>query len=378
LISVRPLLLAVLGLAALAAGCGDDDDDDASSAQGARTVEVAITDAGCEPASLTLKAGPTTFHVTNRGTSQVNEFEVLDGEQVLAEAENLDDGDDGSFSLTLKKGEYGLKCPGGETAETGTLTVSGGGAAAELSAAETATVDRYRDYLEQNTAELQERTAEFADAVKAGDIEGAKALFATTREPYEAIEPVAESFGDLDPAIDARINDVDGGFSDWTGFHRLEWSLWKQGKLGAKEKQIADKLVADVDALAEKVKTVELEPAQIVNGSNELLGEVAKSKITGEEDRYSHTDLWDFQANLDGSREGFESAKPLLVDSDPELSKEIENRFAAAQEALDRYRKGDGWTLYTELSEADTRELSQRIDALAEPLSEAPGKLVSG
>ena len=377
MISASALLLTALGLAALAAGCGEDDDDP-SSAEGARTVEVAITDAGCEPAKLTLRAGPTTFHVTNRGSDEVNEFEILDGDQVLAEAENLDGGDDGSFSLTLKKGSYDLFCPGGATASRGTLTVTGNGAEAKLSPEETAAVERYRDHLEENTALLVERTGEFAAAVKGGDIEGAKKLFATTREPYEAIEPVAESFGDLDPAIDARINDVDGGFSDWTGFHRLEWSLWKQGRLGAKEKEIADKLVADVEALASKVKTVELEPAQIVNGSNELLGEVAKSKITGEEDRYSHTDLWDFQANLEGSREGFDSAKPLLVESDPELSREIERRFAAAQRALDRHRRGDGWVLYTELTEAHTRALNQAIDALAEPLSEAPGRLVGG
>ena len=376
MIRARATLLAPLAVAALAAGCGDDD---ASGSNGPRTVEVALTDAGCEPAKFTVKAGPTTFRVTNRGATEVDEFEVLEGDQVLGEAEGLGDGDEGSFALTLKKGSYDVACPGGDSASRGTLTVTGSGAApAELSPEQEAAVERYRAYLEQNTASLVERTGEFAGAVKSGDIERAKGLFATTREPYEAIEPVAESFGDLDPAIDSRINDVDGGFSDWTGFHRLEWALWKQGRIGAREKEVADGLVADVEALASKVKTVELEPAQIVNGSNTLLGEVAKSKITGEEDRYSHTDLWDFDANLAGSRRAFESAKPLLAAEDPELSRTIEARFAAAQGVLDRHRRGDGWVLYTELSEAETRALSQAIDALAEPLSEAPGKLVSG
>jgi iron uptake system component EfeO len=133
-----------------------------------------------------------------------------------------------------------------------------------------------------------------------------------------------------------------------------------------------------VKALESKVKTVELEPAQIVNGSNELLGEVAKSKITGEEDRYSHTDLWDFESNLAGSRMGFTSAQPLLDKSDPELSRAIQQRFAAAQKVIDRYRRGPGWVIYTKLTKADTRALAQSIDALAEPLSEAPGKLVRG
>ena len=373
--STRAIALTTIGLVALTAGCGDDS----PSAGAARNVEVALTDAGCDPAQLTAKAGPTTFHVTNRGTERVSEFEVLDDERVLGEAENLGEGDDGSFSLTLEQGRYDLLCPGGQGAERGTLTVTAGGSApAGPSSEETAAVDRYRSYLQRNTDDLVGRTDAFVAAIKRGDVERAKLLFANTREPYEEIEPVAESFGGLDPAIDARINDVEGGFKDWTGFHRLEWSLWKRGSLDAADRRIAAKLVDDIGALAEKVGTVELEPAQVVNGSNELLGEVAKSKITGEEDRYSHTDLWDFQANLDGSREGFESAKPLLDESDPELSQEIKQRFAAAQRELDRYRRGPGFVLYTELSDADTRRLSQAIDALAEPLSQAPGKLVSG
>ena len=44
--------------------------------------------------------------------------------------------------------------------------------------------------------------------------------------PYERVEPVAESFGDLDPRIDARANDVPK--SKWTGFHPIERRLWVQ------------------------------------------------------------------------------------------------------------------------------------------------------
>jgi iron uptake system component EfeO len=373
------ILFVVVGTAAAGltmAGCGKSDSS--SAPQAAHTSEVAMTDAGCEPARISVTAGPRTFHVTNKGAQSVHEFEVAQGGHVLAESENLADGDDRSFSLTLEKGSYDLLCPGGATASRGTLTVTGSGGTAKLSAAQQAAVNRYRDYIETKAASLVGRTAVFADAVRAGDVDRAKELFAGTREPYEAIEPVAESFGDLDPEIDARINDVDGGFAKWTGFHRLEWALWKRGSLDAKDRKLADKLASDVKALESKVKTVDLEPAQIVNGSNELLGEVAKSKITGEEDRYSHTDLWDFDSNLAGAREGFSSAQPLLDKSDPELSRTIQQRFAAAQKALDRYRRGPGWVIYTKLSKADTRALAQAIDALAEPLSEAPGKLVHG
>jgi iron uptake system component EfeO len=367
----------VLVACAATAGCGDDGGSSSSNAK-AKTTEVTLTDAGCNPARISVVAGPRTFHVTNKAAAAVHEFEVAKDGRVLGESENLDDGDDRSFSLTLKKGSYDLLCPGGATASRGTLTVTGSGEAAKLTTAQLAAVNRYRGYIEGKAASLVGRTEVFADAVRAGDAARAKELFAGTREPYEAIEPVAESFGDLDPAIDARINDVEGGFRKWTGFHRLEWSLWKRGELDAKDRKIAAKLLADVKALESKVTTVELEPAQIVNGSNELLGEVAKSKITGEEDRYSHTDLWDFESNLAGARAGFGAARPLLERSDPALSRTIERRFTAAQRALDRHRKGVGFVSYTELGDSDTRALGQAIDALAEPLSEAPGKLVSG
>lgn len=375
------ILFAVVGAALVggltAAGCGGDTRG-STAPKDTQTSEVAITDAGCDPARISVAAGPRTFHVTNKGADTVHEFEVARNGRVLAEAENLADGDDRSFSLTLKKGSYDLLCPGGATASRGTLTVTGSGGTAKLSPAQQAAVNRYRDYIEGKAASLIGRTATFTEAVRAGDVQRAKELFAGTREPYEAIEPVAESFGDLDPAIDARINDVDGGFPRWTGFHRIEWVLWKRGRLDAKDGRLANKLLSDIKALESKVKTVELEPAQIVNGSNELLGEVAKSKITGEEDRYSHTDLWDFDSNLDGSREAFMSAQPLLAKSDPELSRTIQSRFAATQRVLDRYRRGPGWVIYTKLTKADTRQLAQAIDALAEPLSEAPGKLVRG
>ena len=113
---------------------------------------------------------------------------------------------------------------------------------------------------------------------------------------------MAESFGDLDPAIDARDGDVDPG-TEWTGFHALEQHLWVTGDI-SKDKALADKLDADVAQLVGLVKTVELKPLEIANGAKELLDEVATSKITGEEDRYSHTDLWDFAANVAGVEGG--------------------------------------------------------------------------
>jgi len=237
--------------------------------------------------------------------------------------------------------------------------------------AEAAVAD-YRSYLEENTAELVAETEPFVAAVVAGELEKAKSLYATARTPYERIEPVAETFGDLDPEIDARENDVPA--NEFEGFHRIEKALWEEESLKGMA-PVAEDLLADVEELAEKVETVELEPEQIANGANELLAEVSASKITGEEERYSHVDLVDFEANVEGSEAAFEAVKPLLHDAD--LSGEIESDFKAVFNSLQPYRTDDGFVPYTELTKADTKKLAVGIDTLAEKLSLVPAAIAS-
>jgi iron uptake system component EfeO len=237
-----------------------------------------------------------------------------------------------------------------------------------------AVVAEYRDYLEQNADELVATTKPFVAAMVAGELDKAKDLYATARTPYERIEPVAETFGDLDPEIDARENDVPA--NEFEGFHRIEKALWEGESLKGMA-PVADDLLADVEELAAKVKTVELEPEQIANGANELLGEVSASKITGEEERYSHVDLVDFEANVEGSEAAFEAVKPLLDKTDPDLAGEIEADFKAVFNSLQPYRTDGGFVSYTELTKADTRKLAREIDVLAEKLSQVPAEIAS-
>ena len=115
-----------------------------------------------------------------------------------------------------------------------------------------------------------------------------------------------------------------------------------------------------------------LEAAQIANGSVELLGEVSKSKITGEEERYSHIDLVDVEANIDGAKAGFDAVRPIVAKKNRKLAETIDARFVAMTAALDKYRDANapsGYVSYTALTPAQTRELSRSVDALAEPLS---------
>jgi iron uptake system component EfeO len=361
----RVLLGAAVSGAVLAGGLA------APAAAKSTTVKVEINDDGC-PAKLTVKAGPTTFKVSNTGSGDVSEFEVLSGNRIIGEKENIAPGLNGDFSLTLKPGTYSTKCPGGSKRSTGKLIVTGT-AATKLSADGQAAVDQYRQYLEAQTAELVTATKAFTDAVDAGNLEQAKALYAPSRVAYERIEPVAETFGNLDPKIDAREGDVPK--KDWGGFHSIEQKLWVDGTTAGLSDETKD-LNDNVATLQNLVKSVELQPAVIANGAVELLNEVSRSKITGEEERYSHTDLVDFEANVQGAEAAYDAVKPILQKKKPQLATELDAEFAAVYTALQPYKSGDTYVLYTALTEADTKALSQAIDALAEPLSKVSKQVV--
>ncbi|MFC3748115.1 iron uptake system protein EfeO [Paenibacillus sp. GCM10012306] len=230
----------------------------------------------------------------------------------------------------------------------------------------TSAIEQYRTFVIEQCDLFVKGTEEFTNAVKAGQIEEAKKLYAPTRMYYERIEPIAEALGDLDPHIDARENDVDP--AEWRGFHKLEKALWED-KTTAGFEETADQLLKDAQLLRAKVETVEIDANLLVTGAVELLNEVSSSKVTGEEERYSHTDLYDFVANVEGAQKIYELLKPELAKKDASLEQTIGERFAALHAELEPFKSGDGYVSYLELKEDEVRKLSQNLDALAEPLS---------
>jgi iron uptake system component EfeO len=349
------------------AGCGASEDDAKTTAG---PVAVTATEKGCELTKTELAAGTHTFDVKNNG-SQVTEFYVYaPGDRIMAEVENIGPGLSRKLIVELQAGKYEGACKPGQTGKgiRTALTITGDAPAHTTTDAKLADATAsYSRYVKSQSAALIEKTTEFVAAVKAGDQEKAKALFPVARTYWERIEPVAEIFGDLDPAIDARENDVEAG-QQFTGYHKLEKDLWVTKDI-SKSGPIADKLLVDVKKVVELAGKTTLTPLQLANGSKELLDEVATGKVTGEEDRYSHTDLWDFEANVAGSKAAIAALRPVLEERDPALVKQIDERFAAVDAALAKHAKTDGFKLYTELTPAEVKELGTTIDAVGEPIS---------
>lgn len=234
----------------------------------------------------------------------------------------------------------------------------------------------YKIYVSEKLETLVTDTRAFTDAIKAGDVAKAKSLFAATRMSYEAVEPIAELFSDLDSSIDSRADDYEKKEKDpaFPGFHRLEYGLWVENSTAGLA-PIADKLMADVEALNKRIADLTLPPDKVVGGAAALMEEVAATKISGEEDRYSHTDLWDFQANSDGAKKIFELVEPLIQKQDPAFVKKVSDNFATVDATLAKYKTAEGYEPYDKLTDADRKVLASAVNTLAEDLSTLRGKL---
>ncbi|MEU8341720.1 iron uptake system protein EfeO [Spirillospora sp. NPDC048832] len=369
---MRPVsVLALAGTAAvsmsLLTGCGGDG----GKADAAGAIPVTATDDACEVAKTDLTAGKTTFKVTNKG-SKVNEFEVLkpDG-KILAERENIGPGTSVDFVVNLPAGQFTLLCSAGQTGKgpTRAVTVTGaaaGGADARLTKA----AADYKGYVILQLDDTIAKTRQFVDAVKAGDVAKAKELYAPSRVGWETIEPVAEKFGDIDPKVDAREADLKPEEKkDWSGWHLLEKALWEDGSVKGKEKY-GDRLLADLGTLKSRLPGLTLDPVNdMAGGAKELLDEVATGKVTGEEEAFSHTDLVDFKANVDGAKKIYDLLKPVVQERDAQLAADLDDNFAKVEGLLKKHEKGDGYVSYDKVGKDDRKELADAVNALGEPLS---------
>ncbi|WUV11956.1 EfeM/EfeO family lipoprotein [Amycolatopsis sp. NBC_01488] len=366
-----PLALLAGATALVALAACDSKGDAAGAAAAGGPIKVSASDTACDVSATTANAGNLTFEITNEGTKVTEFYLYAEGDRIMGEVENIAPGLNRRLIVEVADaGKYQTACKPGMagTGIRGEFTVTGGAPQqGDANAQKAQATKSYDDYIANNTAALEEETAKFVDLVKAGKADEAKAAYARTRVYYERIEPVAEKFGELDPAIDVREADLEQG-QQFTGFHRLEKDLFKTG-LQADSPQIADKLLTDVKDLVAKTKTLQLTALDLANGAKGLLDEVATHKITGEEETFSHTDLWDFQANVDGSKGAITSLRPILQAKDPALVSTLDKEFANVQGLLDKQRAGDGFKLYTDLSQDQVKEFASAVDALSEPLS---------
>ncbi|MFD0144291.1 MULTISPECIES: iron uptake system protein EfeO [unclassified Streptomyces] len=376
------VVTAAATVAALTAVTGCAEKSDAKGGDGA--VQVVAKDDSCEVSAKEFPAGHVKLAVENRGTKVTEVYVLYPDDRIVTERENIGPGTKATITAEVKAGEYEIACKPGMTGDgiRQKVTVTGGAAAAKRSPEMDAAVASYRQYVQAQADGTLPKVKVFTDAVRAGDVEAAKKAYADSRIGWERTEPVAESFGDIDPKVDVREDGLEEGqdpAKDWTGWHRLEKALWQDNKIGDREKQLADILDKDLADWVKRVGKADITPTSMANGAKELLDEVATGKVTGEEERYSHTDLVDFKANVEGAQKSFELLKPVASKNDPALVAELDKQFAALNTLLDKYRADKTsyvFTSYDKVGKAERKELSDGVNALAEPLSKLAAAVV--
>ncbi|MFF0275236.1 iron uptake system protein EfeO [Streptomyces sp. NPDC004330] len=368
--------------AALAAVTGCTEKSDAKADDG--TITVVAKDDSCEVSKKEFPAGHLKLAVENRGSKVTEVYVLYPDDRIVTERENIGPGTKATITAEIKSGDYAIACKPGMVGDgiRRQVKATGGAAGATRSPEMDAAVAAYRQYVQAQADATLPKVKVFTDAVRAGDVEAAKKAYAASRIGWERTEPVAESFGDIDPKVDVREDGLEEGqdpATDWTGWHRLEKALWQDKKIGEREKQLAGLLDKDLADWVKRVGKAEITPTSMANGAKELLDEVASGKVTGEEERYSHTDLVDFKANVEGAQKSFDLLKPVAAKNDPKLVTDLEKRFAALNTLLDEYRAdktGYDFTSYDKVGKPERKELSDAVNALAEPLSKLAAAVV--
>jgi iron uptake system component EfeO len=373
------------------------DSSPAPVVNGASQVSVTLTADGggaCVVDHAAAAAGPVTFSVTNQTATAITEVELLSDNRIVGERENLAPGlPMVSFTATLGGGAYQIYCSGAKQ-ELQDFTVTGKAAAeptgrpAQILAAGT---KGYASYVDGVVDAMATAVAKLKSDVDAGDLAKAKADYALARPFYERIESDVDGFvlpgfkatdnaGNLDYLIDMRASSLDPKVG-WHGFHAVERDLFEKGQITPETKTLAAELQQNVDKLDKLVKSLKYKPEDLANGAADLLDEVQKTKITGEEEAFSHYDLVTFAGNVEGAEQAFAFLEPGMKKIDPDLTGRVDAQFDKVNALLKTYRDADapgGYKIFTaELKSSDGAALSKSVQALQEPLSKIAEKVAT-
>lgn len=366
---------------------------------GTNAVKITMTnDAGkdgCVLDTASVPAGPVTFTVANTNAPAISEVELLRDQRIVGEKENLAPGlDPVSFTVTLDGGSYQLYCPGAST-EYQTLTVTG-----QAPPTRTGTVASilgqgtkdYAAYIVAQIGQLSDGVKALDAAVQSGNLDAAKTTYAKARLYWERAESTVEGFvlpgfavgdnaGSLDYLIDMRESTPVDDKVGWKGFHAIERDLWQGGAITPATKALSTELVGNVGKLNGIVATLAYKPEDLANGASDLIEEVQNTKITGEEEAFSHIDLVDFSGNVEGAQQAYASLRPGLEKIDGNLVNQIDQQFKSVLTTLDAYRDPGalgGYRTYTAaLKASDAPKLTAVIQPLHQSLSTVAQKVVS-
>lgn len=334
----------------------------------------------CEPNALTVPAGKNAFRIVNRSERAV-EWEILDGVLVIEERENIAPGLSQVINANLQPGDYAITCgllsnPRGTLHVTPTAESEANAKARPSMVAFIGPLSEYRVYLSMQGSALIKAVNALQEAIATGDLNAAQAAYLPARAAYQRIAPAAQRLAELDNAINARADyyekrEQDPGF---TGFHRIEYALFNQHSLDGLT-PVAQRLQTDVTTLKQQLLAQNMAPEQLASVVARNMRSLAEIRNNGEEERYSHSDVNGFIANLEGTRKVIDLLRPMLAKSAKPLLEQIDAAAAGLDTELNGLTTDTGVRPYDQVSAEQRKLISEKAKALADALDGIDGAL---
>jgi iron uptake system component EfeO len=337
------------------------------------TIAVRVGNKSCEPMDLTVPAGRSVFEIENASNRPI-EWEILDGVMVVEERENIAPGFRSQLTARLKPGVYDITC-GLLSNPRGKLTVT----ASAHSEAEKAKpplkafigpLSEYKVYLAVQSGRMVQAVEALSAAIGTGDIIAAKSAYVAARTAYRHVEAVSGRIADLENAIDPVATYLAGREQDpaFTGFHRIEFGLWREASI-AGLKPVADKLVADVMALRDRLKAVKFEPADLAGNAAREARRLAEGPVNSGDNLYANDELTEFAAAVDGLEKPVTLLLPLASEASPDATKATTDAFAAVRAELGKLGGVDSTPIaYGEVPPDARKALAAAFVALADAI----------
>ncbi|AZD08790.1 Ferrous iron transport periplasmic protein EfeO, peptidase-M75 domain [Pseudomonas chlororaphis] len=348
----------------------------AASKRQAHQDEITVTlhPHSCEPNALNVPAGPASFRIVNRSDRAV-EWEILDGVLVVEERENIAPGLSQVINARLQPGDYAITCgllsnPRGTLHVTPTAESDAQAKARPSMVAFIGPLSEFRVYLSRQGTALIKTVTELEQAIQAGDLAQAQALYLPARAAYQRLAPAAQRLGELDNRINARADYFEKREQDpaFVGFHRLEYALFQQRDLSGLT-PIAQRLLSDVASLKQQLLAQSLPPEQLVNVVARAQRSIAEVRASsGEEERYSHSDLNGFAANQETTRKVVDLLRPLLAKPAAPLLAQIDGALGALDSQYGALRSAEGYASYDSVGADQRKRIADQAKVLADAL----------
>ncbi|MBV4484922.1 iron uptake system protein EfeO [Pseudomonas sp. SWRI153] len=328
----------------------------------------------CEPNALTVPAGRASFRIVNRSERAV-EWEILDGVLVVEERENIAPGLSQVINANLQPGNYAITCgllsnPRGTLHVTPTAASDAAAKAKPSMVAFVGPLSEFRVYLAVEGSALIKAVTALNHAIAEGDLSQAQSLYLPARAAYQRLAPAAQRLAELDNHINARADYFEKREQDpaFVGFHRIELALFAQHTLDDLA-PISQRLLADVSTLKQQLLVQSLPPEQLVSIVVRNLNSLADVRAaSGEEERYSHSDLNGFAANAQTAHKVVDLLRPMLSKTAAGILPTIDQALGDFDSQLNALKADGGYVGYDTVNAEQRQQIGEKARALAKAL----------